>query len=179
MITLLLGLALAQPAPPPGGPPPPARADRLEEVLAHRDELMELLADHDPDKHTRMLRLERADPQAFALALVRVARHVERLRSDPAALERFQKLRQEEERVRMLAQGFHELSGADKKRRRQELEAAAARILELKQAERRAAVEELRSKIAELEADIERREKEADELVDAFVDQVLMERVDL
>jgi len=181
MIALLLSFALAQPAPPGGFQhvPPPDRADQLQEVLAHRDELMQLLAEHDPDKHRRMERLERTDPTAFALGLVRLARQVERLRNDPDALQRFQELQAEERRVRALADGYHELSGADQKRRRAELEAAAERIMVLKQAERRAAVEELRAKIEELEADIDAREKSKGQLVDAFVDQLLMERVDL
>jgi len=176
MIALLLAFALAQP---PGAPGHGGAGAHLEEVLSHRDELMQLLAEHDPHKHTRMERLERSDPQAFALALVRVARQVDRLRDDPEALKRFQELRAEEKRVRALAEGFHDLSGADQKRRRAELEAAAERIMALKQAERRSAVDELRAKIAEIEADIEQREKSKSQLVDAFVDQLLTQPVDL
>jgi Tfp pilus assembly protein FimV len=149
------------------------------EVLDHRDELMELLEEHDPQQHQRMVRLEQLDPQAFALALVRVGKQVERLKADPAAQDRFRQLKEEEARVRALASGYAELSGADQKRRRAELEAAAERIMELKQAERRARVEELRRHIAEIEADIEARDADKKRLVDAFVDQLLTERVDL
>jgi Tfp pilus assembly protein FimV len=140
---------------------------------------MAMLERHDPRKHARMERLETTDPQAFALGLLRVAKTFQRLQADPEAASRFQAMHEETERLEVLAAGFADLSGADQKRRRAELEASARRLMELKQAERRARVEELRSKIAELEADIEAREKEADQLVDAFVEQLLQSPVDL
>lgn len=185
MFVFLMGLALAQPSPPapPGGwrgaEPPSPPAESIMEVLEHRDELMLLLEKHDPQQHARMARLEQRDPQAFALGLLRVAKQVERMRSDPAAAERFLQLQAESQRVKALVQGYHDLSGADQKRRRAEIEAAAARIMDLKQAERRARVEELRAKIVELEGDIDEREKQADKLVETFVDQLLTEKVDL
>jgi signal transduction histidine kinase len=175
---LWLGLVLAQPAPPPiPGPPPPAH--ELADVLDHRDELMTLLERHDPRQHARMVRLEHTDPQAFALGLLRVAKMLERLRDDPEAAERFRQIREETERLETLARDFGQLSAADQKRRRAEMEAGARRLMELKQAERRARVEELRARIAELEADIEAREKDADKLVDTYVDQLLQAPVDL
>jgi len=185
MISLLLSLALAQPSPPtpPGGwngpQPPRPPMESLMQVLEHRDELMQLVAEHDPQQHQRLVRLEQHDPQAFALALVRVAKQVERMRADPEALERFHALQEETARVKLLASGYAELSGAEQKRRRAEIEASATRIMEIKQAERRAHVDELRAKIEEIEADIEEREAHAKRLVDAFVDQLLTERVDL
>lgn len=175
MIPLLAALAFAQPAPPP---PPPAAAAFLD-VLERRDELMALLRQHDPQQHDRMTRLEQRDPQAFALALLKVERTVDRLQDDPEAAERFRAIHEETERIKALAKGYPALTGADQRRRREELEASAKRILALKQQERRARVEELRAKIAEIEADIEARDRDADRLVDAYVEQLLAERVDL
>jgi cysteinyl-tRNA synthetase len=185
MVLLLLGLALAQPAPPrpPGGwrghEPPATPMESFEAVLSHRDELMALLAENDPQQHERMLRLEERDPQAFAFGLMRVAKSAERMRNDPAAAERYRAMQDETTRLKALASDYQELSGADQKRRREELEGIAAKIMALKQAERRARVDELREKIAELEADINDREKQADQLVEQFVDQLLTERVGL
>lgn len=187
MLAMLLTFALAQPAPPapprPPGPPavapaPPAPVD-LMAVLEHRDELMALVAREDPDQAARLSRLEQHDPQAFALALVRIAHKVERLRDDPEALERHRALRAEEQRVQSLVAGFHDLSGADQKRRRAEIEAGVERIMALKQAERRARVDELRAKIEELEADIEGRDRDAKRIVSSYVEQLLTEPVDL
>lgn len=173
---LWLGLALAQPASPI---PPDAAGPGLVEVLEHRDELMEVLAKHDPRRHAHMERLEHTDPQAFALGLLRLAKTVQRLQADPEAAERWKAMQQETQTLETLARGYDELSNADQKRRRGEMEAAARRLMELKQAERRARVEEMRAKIQELEADIEKREKDADKVVDRFVDQLLEAPVDL
>ncbi len=140
---------------------------------------MAVLERHDPRKHAHMARLEVRDPQAFALGLLRVAKTVQRLQADPEAAERCQAMGEETKRLEALAAGFGELSGADQKRRRAEMEASARRLMDLKQAERRSRVDELRAKIAELEGEIGAREKEADKLVDAFVEQLLTSPVDL
>jgi len=149
------------------------------EVLDHRDELMAHLERFDPRQYARMERLEQADPQAFALGLLRIAKMVERLEGDPEAAERFRRIREASQQLESLARGFHDLSKAEQKRRRGEMEATARRLMELKQAERRARVEELRARITELEADIDARERDADKLVEAYVDQLLDAPVDL
>ena len=134
---------------------------------------------HDPAMFRRLQQLKEIDQQAYVVTLVRVARRAERLRQDPDARARFELIRELEGAIRAMAEGYRDLSSADQAQRRADMEAAALRLFDAKQAERRAQLAELERKIEELREEIGERDADRDDRIDDYVDQLLKLKVDL
>lgn len=81
--------------------------------------------------------------------------------------------------MRTTAEGFDALPASEQKVRRKELERLAGELMDLKQAERRDRLEELRARLTELEAEIDQREKDRARIVEEYVDQLVRGEVDL
>jgi hypothetical protein len=173
VIPLLLSLcgAAAQPTPPPEA--------AVAQLMSREDELMTVIHNHDPQEHARMLRLREVDRGAYAAALFRVARVLERAAEDPAAAARWQAIREREEELRRLGRSYLALPADRRPELRARMEALAGELLELKQTERRARLEELRGRLDALNREIEAREAAREQLVREYVEQLLQERVDL
>ncbi|MEZ4238383.1 MAG: hypothetical protein R3F59_19975 [Myxococcota bacterium] len=174
MLTLLLTLLAAR-AEPPAPPDDPVAA----ELLAREPALLQAVRDYDPAEYARILRLKEIDRAAYVAALFRVARAVDRARNDPDAAARRLAMRDKEQAIRQLARGWAALPPAEQATRRAALEAQTRELLAMKQAERRARLDELRARLEALEADIQQRDARADALVQEYVDQLLAEKVDL
>lgn len=178
MITLLFALsapAFAQ-APPLGEPPSP---ELVQKLLSRESELLEVVRRNDPEQYERLMHLRDSDRGAYLMALMRIGRMVERAKDDPELAARFEAIRAKTEELHRAAEDFSALSASEQKAKRKELEALAGELMDLKQAERRARLEELRVRLAELEAEIDEREKDRARIVDEYVDQLLREKVDL
>jgi len=158
-------------------PPPPPHV--VAEVMSREAEILAGIAESDPDQHARLLQLKERDHQRYVMHLVRVARNVDRGRRDPAAAERMRAIEASTRELNELARGFDALSTQEQKARRAEMETKAAELFELKQEERRARVEEMRARIDGLSSEIDQREKDRDDIVEEYVDQLVTQPVDL
>ncbi|MEQ1508036.1 MAG: hypothetical protein ABMB14_37755 [Myxococcota bacterium] len=142
-------------------------------LMAREQELLDATRRTDPGYYEKLLRLRDTDRPAYLTALYKVAKLVDRAKTDPVFAERLRSIREHEDRLRTLAKGFSALSPADQRTRRAELEAVANELMDLKQAERRARLDELRARLADLEQEIDAREQDRKRIVDEYVDQLV------
>lgn len=162
---------------------PSAMADPPVEELARRvldreAELLERVRQIDPKRHEQLLMLKGADRRAYVGALLRVARMLERGERTPspelqAAIARAHAIQAAH------PDGFDTLSPKETAKVRAELTAIGEEIFSLRQAERRERIAMLRKDLESLEADVARRDREKDQLIQHFVDGVLLGRPDL
>lgn len=153
--------------------------ERLAEVLRRESELLELVKRHDPTMHARLTRLASTNRPAYLAALVRVHRNVERARSDPAYRARVQAVRSKTAELEALTHDYRRGTAADRARIRPELVRAAGELMDLKQEDRRSRVQELQARLAELQAEIDRREQNREQIIEDFVDRMVRGPVDL
>ncbi len=149
------------------------------ELLRRQDELLEAVGRYDPGLRDRLLGLRQTDRPAYVAALVRIARHLQRARRDPAFRARVQRMRELTSQMESLARGFPDVPERERAARRAQLEALAGELMDLKQADRRERLAALRAKLAGLQAEIERRDQDRDQIIEDFVDQLLQPPVDL
>lgn len=152
---------------------------KLADVLRHEDELLRMVSRVDPKLHGQLLTLRETDRTAYVGALMKVARNVHRARRDPVFRERMQAMRRKTRELQEAARGFEDLSKANQRARRAELERLAGELMDLKQADRRARLEDMQTRLTTLQQEIDRREREREQIIEDFVDQLLRERVNL
>lgn len=157
----------------------PVSPEKMEKLRMHEGEILEKVQHLDPEAYERLMRLRERDEGMYWAQLGRMARMLHRASEDPESAERKEEMRDLGRRLRRLRKDYPELDKGEQKERRAEMIDVAGQLMDLKQAERRARIEEMRGKIAHMEAEIDEREQRRDELVEGFVDQMLSEPVDL
>lgn len=158
--------------PPPRGPrppmeamlPPPPRLSAAEEA-----EVLALLEAQDPARLAELRALQATDEPRYAAEIARAARMIERLRGDPAQAKRALEMRDLHRELRERAKGLAALDEKAAQAERTALEALAGQLFELKQADRRERLQELRARIEELEAEIDQREADRTQIIDAVL----------
>lgn len=175
-ILLTLALALAPALAQEADPEAPTAADTLREREA---QLLDAVRAFDPERHAELLRLKETDRRAYVAAMLRIARFVDRAAPglrDPAVATELAKLDALRDRY---PGGFDALSPPERKRVTAEVTTVAERLFDLRQAERRARIEALRTDLDALVADVARRDGEREALVRRFVEAFLAGRPDL
>ena len=76
-------------------------------------------------------------------------------------------------RLRELSRQHGRASGAQQETLRGQMVEVTGQLFELKQAERRARLEELSTRIQELQSEIDQREKDRKQVIDAYVEELL------
>lgn len=190
---LIVGLALGTPAVagPPGleserdamhRPPPPDAGPPIrlvQELLDREDELLAFVETQDPKLHARLLRLRQVDQRAYMGHLMRADRVMERSKTDPDVLERHLRMAQIEISLDEKAQIYPTVSGKERRSMRSEMEMLTVELFELRQSERRAVLENLETRMERLRTEIDERESDREQIVDAYLDQLLQTPVDL
>jgi hypothetical protein len=136
-------------------------------------EMLDLVRQHDPAAYEELMRIREEDPGLYGFALQKAARTIRDARADPEAAERMRKVRELEARIDELAEGYADLSGSEKKKRRAEVEKIAGELFDLKQTARREQLEDVRAKLAELEKEIAERDANRKQVIERFVDERL------
>ncbi len=151
----------------------------IDNVMAHEQQLLDIVARESPDQHTKLLRLRDVRREEYVFALIRVAKAVQRAKSDPAFAERARAIREHEHLLQTLAEGFEALDKGEQRARRVDLERVAGELMDLKQAERRARLAELRQRMAEFELEIGDRDSDREGIIESYVDGLLTPPVEL
>lgn len=168
---LCLGVATAQ-----SGPLDPPTVDigpnerELDEAT-----LLRAVERIDPDQHRRLQRLRDRDPELYQTMLRRIRSRLERRASDPEALERGVAIRKLNGELRRLRNEYRTASGNRRVAIRATMVDRGLALFELRQAERRARLRDLRTKLDNLQSEVDQREANKDELVDEYVDGLLAE----
>jgi cysteinyl-tRNA synthetase len=176
---MVLSLTLAGPA--LGGPGFDGVGDRgripafsdEEAALEDEEALLEIVAKHDPEQHERLLRLREVDRPAYLLALSRVAKVVERAKDDPEFRERRLSIQSKTQQVKELAREHRRLPAAEQPAARERIEQLVGELLDLKQQDRRARLDELRARLEQLQAEFDEREGDRQRRIDEHVDELL------
>ncbi len=158
---------------------PPHEQRMVDEVLAREAEILASVEQSDPAMYQRLQRLKEADSQAYVVTLVRVARRVDRMNSNPESRARFQQIQELEARLKALAEAHGQAGSPEQARLRREMSTIALQLFDAKQAERRAQLSELEAKMQKLRDEIQERDAQRDALIEAYVDQLVGTRVDL
>jgi replicative DNA helicase len=166
------GVPIAQAA--PQAPP-----HVIDNIRAREAEILAWVERNDPDSFRRLNRLKHEDPRGYLGQLVRTARLMERAEDDPEVVARHKKIRKLERQFRELVVEHKALDAKEQKARVAELEALAGELFELRQAERRAQLEELEVRIEELGQEIEERDEDRRRIIEAFVAQQTRGEVEL
>lgn len=152
-------------------------AQWVERLRAREAEILDAVHTRDPDKHARLLTLKQTDPGLYAATMWRL-RH---LSPEPTPDEI--ELRGLQARLQGLRDahpdGIDGLPRKEQQAVRAEVAQIAERIFAIRQAQRRARLDELKASIAELEADVAARDAERDTRIQRFVDRFLTGPVDL
>jgi len=164
-----------RPPHPDGGPP----IQVVQELLDREEELLSFLETQDPKLHQRLMRLKRVDQRAYMGQLMRVERVMERSKSDPDVLARHLRMAQIEASLDEKADVYGTLSGKERRSLRAEMEMLTVELFELRQAERRATLQSLEERMERLRGEIDERESDRENIVDAYLDQLLQTPVDL
>jgi len=172
-----LSLALAGPDEPSDVPAAAILRPDVDAGEAPIDEtrLLAAVKDVDPLQYERLLRLKRRDPVAYHAVLRRIERRIARTSRDPEALARAVEMRSLNQQLLVLRDRYLTSSGDERVAIRAQMVTKALALLELKQAERRARLQELQSKLDKLQAEVDERETNKDRLVDEYVDGLLRE----
>lgn len=180
LVLAVSGLAAADPGTPPPDPgPDPVTQAQIQEVLSHEEAILAALATHAPDQHQQLLALKHSDRLSYLRELARIGRAVSRARQEPGALARALAIRGKTRELEALARDYRTLAEDRRPARRAEILRLAGEVMDLKQAERRARLAEMRARLEALQAEIDGRESQRDQIVEAYVDQLLDERVEL
>ena len=173
----LVVLLLLATAPVARAADPVSETSTAASLQAREDDLLARVRAFDPERYQDLVRLRTTDRGAYWVALARVARLVDR-ESAPSVELRAQVARVDALRQRY-PQGLDHLSAADDKVVRAEFTDIGTRIFDIRQAERRARIESIRAALADLQADVARRDQDRAALIQAFVDKVMRGSVDL
>jgi hypothetical protein len=172
VLSLLLASSAAAWAVPAGAPPD---LERIEAVRAREAELMERVRAFDPRKHEELVALKATDPRSYLRALVRVAAMVDGPTDPPELVP----LRDALTALHAAHPDPTQLDADARRALATEVYALAEKVFDVKQTERRRRIGELKQTIAALEADVERRDREREVLLQRFVEQFLLGRVEL
>ncbi|MCB9682695.1 MAG: hypothetical protein H6733_14615 [Alphaproteobacteria bacterium] len=179
-LVVALPAVAADPPPPPPPPPPPLVDDATVDRLREREaQLLERLHALDPDRYAEVVALKRTNPRAYVGALMRLAHFFDRGVAGPPSPELQAEIAALQAIRARYPDGMTTLSAGDTRKVRTEVAAIADRVFDLRQAERRQRIDELRASLTELEEDVARRDRDRKALIDAFVDQFLLGPVDL
>jgi hypothetical protein len=172
ILTLLLSRSAPAWAVPTGAPPD---LERIEQVRAREAELMERVRAFDLRRYEELVALKVSDPRSYLRALVRVAAMVD----GPSEPPELASLREALTALSHANPNPALLSAADQHALADEVRRLAASVFEVKQAERRRRIAELQATLAALEADVERRDRDRAALIERFLEQFLVGRIDL
>lgn len=173
---LFLGLTTPVFANPPR-PPVAAQSDapdaaQLQRAEDYQDELLARIEQHDPRIHRELVALRDADYDAFLRRLLMVFKQIRTQKQKVEA-----QFRPQIEDIRRRAQ--QDMTAAERKALKADALAVSEALFDARQADRRARITELRDALERLEGEVEERNKERKDLVKAFADQLLLEKVDL
>lgn len=141
----------------------------MEDLRAHEDEILQRVRNFEPTRHQQLLELKQRDPLAYYAALRRLSRLSREVGDDPAAVARRMEMRRIEGDLRRM----NDADPTAEKDRRAAATELVTRLFELRQEERRARIQQLRSALTELEAEVTERDTTRKALIDAYVDKVL------
>ncbi len=181
----LLALLFAIPAlagPPGGGPGDRDRRpvlELIEDVKERELQILTLVKENDPGRYEQLMQAKEDDERSYWRQMIHVARMVERFQGDPEYAKRALEMRELQRRVKELAKGWAHKNAQEQKAARAEMEGVVAELFEMKQAERRERLAELQAKISELENDIAERDKTKKAKIDEYLEQMIVEKVDL
>jgi len=154
----------------------PTSPTMLEKLRAMEPKLLAHLAEHAPDKHAQLMRLQRLDRRAYYKALARVAHAAQEMREDPEMIALRDRL--EDLRARH-PDGADDLPKAEQKAVRAELQTIAEQLFDLKQAKRREKIAHLREALEHLEAEVAERDKDRKARIEGFVERAMQGPIDL
>lgn len=149
------------------------------EVLRREKELLQLVRETDPRLHQRLVRLSKTNRRAYVLAMVRVARTVQRARTDPEYRRRLQAMRALSSRLEDLAVDHRAAPVRKQPAIEQEMKKVASDLMDLRQADRRERLEQMKARLQELQDEIDRRESRRQAIIDAYVRRMLERPEDL
>lgn len=174
MLHFVLTLLLSSPAwaVPTGAPPD---LERIEAVRAREAELMERVRAFDLRRYEELVALKVSDPRSYLRALVRVAAMVD----GPSEPPELAPLRDALTALAQANPNPSQLGAAEQRALIDEVRRLAGSVFEVKQAERRRRITELQATLASLEADVERRDRDRDALIERFIEQFMLGRIDL
>lgn len=155
-----------------------ARATEPAVAPEKETELLEQVEALDPAQHQRLLALRDTDRASYLAALYQASRISDRARRDPAYAERIRQIAERDRELRTMAAGFAALPAAEQAAARARMVALAGELLDLKQAERRLRVEELRARLEALEREIAERDRRRDAMVEEYVNRLTVHGVD-
>ena len=182
LLTLCLGFSTVAVA------DPPAPDESLATWAQDReDRLLSIVKEHAPERYTELTALRDTDPVAYVMALHEVARMA---RAEGAGAERppgpgmgpasgASKPDQDPQiaalqaQIDTLATGYSALSAAEQKKRYVEIQALAGQVFDLRQAQRKRRLEEMKDRLAGLETEIADRESRRDQLIAQWLDKRL------
>ena len=153
------------------------REARLAELQAREAQILAEVKEAAPQEHAALLALKTEDPRAYWQTLRRMDA-VGRT-GDTDAYGDVLRMRQLEDQLAALAEGYDALPKAEQTKRRAQCETLATELFALRQEARRRKVAHLEERLAVLRAEIDEREAKKETLIDAFVDQLLVGPADL
>ena len=162
-----------RPPPPPGmehGPPP---VELMEHIIENEESILERIKKRRPELYEELVEKKETDPKGYVRSLLRFVNMGKQRHRDPQLERRQRELRTLHRELGHLAEGFDGLSAAEQEDRRNEMEAMAQDLFDLKQSDRRAALEDLKRRLEVLETEISDRENTQDQIIEEHVDGLL------
>ena len=158
-------------------PPPPLDEPAIAFLRAQESDILERVQRINPEKYEELLALKASDPRAYLRALWRISRLAEHgpPHGERVTPEIHEKRRELEtiRRSRLMVQPPP--TGDALAQIRADVLALAEELFVLKQAERRLRIEHMQAALAELEADVARRDEEREARIANFVDTFLQQ----
>jgi len=175
--TLLITLCSFTPvaAAQPPHPSPPHHDVDVDQHHHRQERFLQVLRERDPERHQELMHLRESDPDAFRAVMGRLARYAQAMSSRPGSAERLQVMLELDYRIHKLALGWDELSRSERSARRAEMRELTEQLFELRQAQRRERLAEMSTRLEQLSAEIEERERGRDEIIDHFLDDLVGE----
>jgi len=157
----------------PGDSPRPAFGASLELSEAEEARILEAVAERDPDQAKRLKMLKTRDSGRYYEMLRRVARGLERERTDPETAARHERIQSVRHEIKALAIEHRQADEAEQKRLRKQMDKLASEIFDLRQEERRARLVELRERLEQAEAEVEEQDANRDAVIAEHLDKLL------
>ena len=155
-------------------------SDIIERLKANESALLERVRTMAPDRHQELMVLQDTDQRAYFRALLKVARHLKAREGRGQSSPEHAALRRQLADIRAeYPDGIDDLPRKERNDVRAEIEGIASQIFDLKQAERRERIQQLRAALTEPEADVTLRDAERNKRIDDFIEDFLRGPVDL
>jgi len=136
------------------------------------EKLLEMVKESNPEAYQRLLRLKERDEQAYVRQLFQIALRGQRMKIKPETSERFIVIQSLEVELLAMAARLAGETEAEQPKTRAAMTEVAGKLLDAKQADRRARVEDLNKKIAKIQEEIKVRDEERDARIEEYIDQL-------